>query len=172
MDNEEFNKILKEKFLILYKYLIKNGCNHHDAEDIIQNTFIKLMANLEGINVRKIDAWLFRVAINEFYDLCRKKSKNPILDTDDEAFLNNIMGEENCEGFVISKEIKRQISTVMDGIKPVFKNLLLLKYDMELSYKEIGALLDMEDSLVKNYLFRARKQFMKLWEELNYERQY
>jgi RNA polymerase sigma-70 factor (ECF subfamily) len=170
MDNEEFNKILKEKFLILYKYLIKNGASHHDAEDIIQNTFIKLMANLEGINVRKIDSWLFRVALNEFYDLCRKKSRSPIINTDDEAFINNLMGEENCESLIISKEIKVQISTVMEAVKPVFKNLLLMKYDMGLTYKEISALLDMNDSVVKNYLFRARKQFMKLWEELNYER--
>ncbi|QAA33780.1 RNA polymerase sigma factor [Clostridium manihotivorum] len=170
MDNEEFNKILKEKFLILYKYLIKNGSSHHDAEDIIQNTFIKLMANLEGINVRKIDSWLFRVALNEFYDLCRKKSRSPVINTDDEAFINNLMGEENCESLIISKEIKGQIATVMEAVKPVFKNLLLMKYDMGLTYKEISALLDMNDSVVKNYLFRARKQFMKLWEEFNYER--
>jgi RNA polymerase sigma-70 factor (ECF subfamily) len=102
------------------------------------------MANLEGINVRKIDSWLFRVALNEFYDLCRKKSRSPIINTDDEAFINNLMGEENCESLIISKEIKVQISTVMEAVKPVFKNLLLMKYDMGLTYKEISALLDMK----------------------------
>ncbi|GFZ31475.1 DNA-directed RNA polymerase sigma-70 factor [Clostridium zeae] len=170
MYNEELNKVLKEKFLIVYKYLIKNGCNHHDAEDIVQNCFIKLINNLAGIDIKKVDAWLFRVALNEFYDLCRKGARYPSANVDDGTFLNNLASEEDCEAIIINSLISGQISVVMDNLKPVFKNLLLLKYDMDLSYKEIGALLDINENLVKNYLFRARKQFIKVWEELNYER--
>lgn len=170
MYNEELNKVLKEKFLIVYKYLIKNGCNHHDAEDIVQNCFIKLMNNLAGIDVKKVDAWLFRVALNEFYDLCRKIAKYPSANVDDSTFINNLASEEDCETKIINSLISGQISVVMNNLKPVFKNLLLLKYDMDLSYKEIGALLDINENLVKNYLFRARKQFVKVWEEMNYER--
>lgn len=170
MYNEELNKVLKEKFLIVYKYLIKNGCNHHDSEDIVQNCFIKLINNLAGIDIKKVDAWLFRVALNEFYDLCRKGTRYPSVNVDDSVFLNNLASEEDCEAIIIKGLISGQISTVMDKLKPMFKNLLLLKYDMDLSYKEIGALLDINENLVKNYLFRARKQFTKVWEELNYER--
>jgi RNA polymerase sigma-70 factor (ECF subfamily) len=170
MYNEELNKVLKEKFLIVYKYLIKNGCNHHDAEDIVQNCFIKLINNLAGIDIKKVDAWLFRVALNEFYDLCRKGIRHPSVNVEDSVFLNNLASEEDCEAIIIKGLISGQISVVMDNLKPMFKNLLLLKYDMDLSYKEIGALLDINENLVKNYLFRARKQFIKVWEELKYER--
>ncbi|WP_343216266.1 RNA polymerase sigma factor [Clostridium frigoris] len=43
------------------------------------------------------------------------------------------------------------------------KNLLILKYNMDLSYKEISNVLDINESTVKTYLFRAREQFKNKW---------
>lgn len=104
MNTKEFNSILKIKMLIVYKYLIKNGCSHNDAEDIVQDTFIKAIQYIDGINLNKLT--------------------------------------------------------------PSHKNLLLLKYEMDLTYKDIGEILDISENTVKTYLYRARNNFKKFWEKI------
>lgn len=169
MDLRELNLLLKDRMLIVYRYLIKNGCSHHDAEDIVQDTMIKTYEYISGINIDKLNGWLFRVAINRFYDVCRKKSRYPQLNIDDSVFLNNLSSEDNCEDYILNCETREHISRTIDRLSPMQKNLLVLKYDMELSYREICEMLDISEENLKIYLYRARNSFKKYWEEEQYE---
>ena len=69
----ELEKLFAEKMPVIYKYLVKIGCSHADAEDIVQSTFLKAFVYLDAIDAEKISSWLFKVALYQYYDLCRKQ---------------------------------------------------------------------------------------------------
>lgn len=56
-----------------------------------------------------------------------------------------------------------EIRGCLNSLKESYKELLILEYEMELSYKEIGKLLGFPEQTVKTYLFRARTEFKSIW---------
>ena len=160
MRNDIISRMFIDKMNIIYCYLIKLGCNPEDAEDITQDTFYKALKYFDGIDASKISSWLFRVAINKYYDLCRAKKRHIQVSIDEEIFKddNNL-----CEDYILDLERKEDILRVLNSLNDIQKNLLILKYNMGLSYKEIAEVLDITESTVKTYLFRAREQFRSNW---------
>ncbi len=71
--------------------------------------------------------------------------------------------ELNC---LISKEVKN-ILKVLNELKETYKSLLIFKYEMNLSYKEISLFLGMDENMVKTYLYRARNKFKEEWRLFN-----
>jgi len=63
--------------------------------------------------------------------------------------------------------MNQEISFTLERIKGVYSQLLVLKYELELSYNEIALLLGMKKETVRTYLFRARKEFQEKWRDLH-----
>ena len=105
--------------------------------------------------------------MNELKKLLRKRGKELSILIDNEHFWNNFADDQDTELSVLTIELNHEITVVLDGIQEIFKQLLLLKYELELSYKEIALLLGMKEETVRTYLFRARKEFQKKWRELH-----
>lgn len=164
MKDELFIKLYNEKGPIIYKYLIKNGANHELAQDIVQNTFIKVMEYMGDIEIKNIYSWMFRVAINQYYDYCRKKLRYPEVDIDSKEFFCNLVLEDDCQLELIRSENAKEIKKVLNSLKDTYKSLLVLKYELKLSYKEISIALNLSESNVRTGLARARNQFKKAWE--------
>lgn len=170
MSNVILEKLFANKMNIIYKYLIKIGCNPADAEDIVQDTLLKAVIHLEAINSDKITSWLFKVALNSYYDLGRKNKKFPLVSLEVEIILNNISTEDHLpEKYILDSEKKKQVSMVLEDLNPIYKNLLVLKYDVGLSYREIAEILDINEQTVKTYLYRAKQKFRDIWGEFNFE---
>jgi RNA polymerase sigma-70 factor (ECF subfamily) len=99
---------------VIYKYLVKIGCSHADAEDIVQSTFLKAFVYLDAIDAEKISYWLFKVALNQYYDLCRKKQKLPLASLQIESLVNNMQAEDYLpEDYVLDNEKRKQIERVL-----------------------------------------------------------
>lgn len=157
---EELYNALREKTDIIYKYLVKIGANAGDAEDIVQEALYKLMLYIDSVDPKKAYSWLFRVAVNHYYDLCRKQKKEiqssfETLELLDESFVP--------ENVVEQSEMRNDINKVLNQLPPLQKQLLLLKYEMDLSYAEIAEFLDLNPGTLKTYLFRARNAFKELY---------
>lgn len=165
MSNELINEMFQNEMNLIYKYLIKLGCSPENAEDIVQDTFCKALKYIEGIQADKLSSWLFKVAVNNYYDLCRKNNRHINLSIDEEIFKESLTDSKLVEDFILDSEKKKEILEILNSISDIYKNLLLLKYDMGLSYKEIAELLDINENTVKTYLFRAREQFKKVWRD-------
>jgi RNA polymerase sigma-70 factor, ECF subfamily len=160
LDYEALQPLLEEKMKTIYKYLVKIGANPSDAEDIVQETVYKFVLFLESIDSEKASSWLFRVALNQYYDLCRRQ-KRQIVVSDENNFLQDDMSLP--EEYIGQQEMKQEIDKVLNQLKPLYKNLLLLKYELELSYEEIADMLDLKIGTVKTYLFRAREKFKEMY---------
>lgn len=163
MNNELINEIFKQKMNIIYRYLIKLGCSKEDADDIVQDTFYKALKYIDGIQTDKLSSWLFKVAINKYYDLCRKNNRYIHVSIDEEIFKESLTDKNLSEDYLLNLERKEEILKVLNSISDIQKNLLIFKYELDLSYKEISELLDINENTVKTYLFRAREQFKKMW---------
>ena len=169
MKTETIEVLYQQKFQIIFKHLISMGCSKENAEDIVQNTFYKAIENMIHLEVENISAWLFKVSIHQFYDICRRTQRFPKVNIDDHAFISFFIQEETGEDFILLKEFHGDVHNLLDELKPSYKNLLLLKYDIGLSYEEISAMLDMKVETIRTSLYRARKEFKQKWRE-KYER--
>ncbi len=167
MDKDLIINLYKKQYKIISLYLIKCGCSVSDAEDIVHDSFIKAIEYLEGVKVNDVSSWLFRVAVNKYKNFNkRKKIINTVL-INEESFYEQIAQEFTVEGEILSKEISAEIRGTLNGLKEEYRSLLILKYDMELSYKEIGLLLGINEDSVKTYLYRARNKFKEEWRKSN-----
>lgn len=163
MKNDLISKMFINKMSIIYSYLLKLGCSQEDAEDIIQDTFYKAIKYIDGLDTSQISSWLFKVAVNKYYDLCRKKNRFVHVSIDEEIFKVSPSDSTLCEDYIIDLERKEEVLRVLNTLNDIQKNLLILKYSLNLSYKEIAEILDINESTVKTYLFRAREHFRNKW---------
>ena len=152
----QLHQILQPKMLEIKKYLIRLGAPAADAEDIVQDTVYKALLYIDSIDEHKFSAWLYKVAINRYYDLCRR-SKRIVIPIDNV----DVPDTELPEDHLLLKEKREDIERVLAQLLPLHKQLIIMKYDLELSYQEIAELLGIKTDTVKSALFRARKQFQK-----------
>ncbi|WP_342527322.1 RNA polymerase sigma factor [Chryseomicrobium sp. FSL W7-1435] len=159
MNDSIMGRKLNELLKFVYSYLIKMGASKEDAEDIIQDTAYKFLKYIDSIQVDKVQSWLFRVAINHYYDLYRKKSKQREIVL--KFNILEIFEEETPERVLMQSELERDIHEVLVKLNPKYRQLLLLKYSTGLKIKEIAELYNMKEGSVKTILHRARQEFIE-----------
>ncbi|WP_164669755.1 RNA polymerase sigma factor [Virgibacillus doumboii] len=164
MGNHTQNDELNNELNIVYRYLVKKGVPHKDAEDAVQETAYKYLRYSDSIRSSKVRSWLIRVALNFYYDQ-RRKDKKYIFNLKEN--IRESESDEMPEAVILENERKEELHLLLNKLKPRFRELLLLKYESELSYDEISKLLGMSISSIKTNLFRARKKLVKLYEEAN-----
>ena len=127
----------------VYKIALSQTKDRHDADDVFQEVFLRLITNLNKIQSREhLKAWLIRVTLNcckTHYRVWRMRSAELIED------IPYITPEEH-DIFYAVLELPQKYKTVIH-----------LFYYEELSVKQIGEILDMKESTVKSQLFRARE---------------
>lgn len=134
------------------RLLLAKGAKKEDAEDIIQNTFYKVYTLLDDLTESHLRPWFFRVALNEFIDLKRKKDNQNIHLTDE---IYSKLPHQDCEIDAILN--KDEIFYLLRDVKEAYKEIFILKYYYDLSYEEIASLLDIKTGSVKQKLYRARQ---------------
>jgi RNA polymerase sigma factor (sigma-70 family) len=163
MDNQLLIELYKKQSKIIFGYLIKNGCSKEEAEDIVQDSFTKAIQYMDGVAKDKLSSWLFKVAINEFRNRLKKNKRIYQLSIDEEEFSSRLTAAGDFTEQALLKEQKQEVKECLSKLKGGYKDLLILKYEMELTYKEISLLLGMQETIVKTYLYRARKEFEREW---------
>ncbi|MDF2946520.1 MAG: polymerase sigma factor, sigma-70 family [Bacillales bacterium] len=147
----------------LYFYLVKQGADAEIAKEIVQESVYKSIVHIDSIDTDKYRAWLFKVALNLYFDFCRKnKLKFELLN---ESIHSN---QKLTEELLIDNEHSEKVRKILKLLPVGFRQLLILKYELDWSYQKIGDYLDMNTKTVKTYLARARAKFKELyWGEGN-----
>lgn len=112
---------------------------HDDANDVLQNTFIKAWTNLDSFQGKsQLSTWLYRIAINEAIDFLRRKSKSTMVDIDeDPGVANALMGDDYFDGDQAQVLLQQAIAKLPDVQRVVFN----LKYYDDMKYTEMSKLL-------------------------------
>jgi RNA polymerase sigma factor (sigma-70 family) len=167
MNSQFLLEIYNKQAKMIYFYLKKNGCSHEDAEDIVQESYMKYITYSSGVPSDKALSYIFTIAMNEFKKMLKKKGKEQVISINDQHFWNNFANDHDTESSVLNIEMNQEIVLTLGNMKEVYKQLLVLKYELELSYKELSLLLGMKEETIRTYLFRARKEFQKKWRGLH-----
>ena len=142
----------------LYKYIIKIGGNNEIADDIIQNTFLKAIKNIESFNKKStLKTWLFSIAKYELYSYFRK-NKITFKEISEEDKINNL----DYTNKILSNEILKAVSKC----KPPLNKIMTLRLVYGMSFKEIGDKVGKTENYCRVNFYRIKE---KLRREYEYE---
>ncbi len=171
-DRAEFARFVETYSPFIYRLGMKMLNNPQDAEDILQETFIKAYRHLDNFDGRsRISTWLYRIATNEALMLLRKKrpdaiSVNEPWDSESEEQEPLQIVDWCClpEGELMSEEARNYLDTAVDNLPAGLRVVFLLREIEGLSTRETADVLDLSEAAVKTRLSRAR---LRLREQLS-----
>jgi RNA polymerase sigma factor (sigma-70 family) len=149
LDNKEYNTVVKTHSNNLYRFILKMLKDKDGTNDIVQDAFMKLWQHIEQVDFDKAKSWLFTTARNTMLNKIKRDKRTESMDSGNfsEPYANN-------NNF----ELKELIDKSLDQLPELQKSIILLR-DLEgYDYKEIGEILDLNESQVKVYLFRGRQK--------------
>ncbi|MEP7268397.1 MAG: sigma-70 family RNA polymerase sigma factor [Saprospiraceae bacterium] len=136
--------------------------NMEVAQDCTHDIFIKVLTNIAKFNQQsKFSSWLFSITYNHCIDFIRKSKKSFLSDIPLEKIVES---DEISDAFLMETKIGR-LKKVLSEMDEGEKTLLLMKYQDELSIKEIGDILGKEDSATKMRIKRAKQRFKQIYDE-------
>jgi RNA polymerase sigma-70 factor (ECF subfamily) len=139
------------------KYLISRGAKLQDAEDIVQDTFIKMLELDIFIAPEKLRAWMYRVSIRSYIDKYRRAKHY------DRLLMK--LGHDLKQFEMPEVADKPELSRFFKQLKPRDEKLLRAYYYEQLSTKDLAARFDISLSKAKVDLHRARKKLKNLLEK-------
>jgi RNA polymerase sigma-70 factor (ECF subfamily) len=125
----------------LYWHIRRIVLNHDDADDVLQNTFIKVYRNIEGFKGdSKLYSWMYRIATNEALSFIKNKARKLGVSNDEitERTTKNLEADVYFEGDAIQLKLQKAISGLPEKQKLVFN----MKYFEDMKYEEISEILE------------------------------
>lgn len=156
--------VLKYEFRLLGYVKKISQSDQEEAEDILQEAFIKIWKNLNGYDPRlTLESWLFRIVHNETISFWRKKTsfgKDRTVAIDDDRLLEMFAEDQTSE---TNRDLTfKLIENVLPMLKQEYREVLVLKFLEDKSYEEISDILKIPEGTVATRINRAKKSFRAL----------
>jgi RNA polymerase sigma-70 factor (ECF subfamily) len=158
----------------LYGAAMRLTRNPADAEDLIQDTYLRAFRGFAGFKEgTNLKAWLYRILTNSFINTYRKRQREPQTvdgpDDIDEWYLFDRLGAQSVQGSAESEVLDRMpdedVKRALESIPENFRMAVLLADVEGFSYKEIAEIMDVPIGTVMSRLHRGRKALEKaLWD--------
>ena len=165
-DRAEFARLVDKYHEMIYRLAIKMVNNPQDAEDILQETFIKAYRHLEKFDGRSsLSTWLYRIATNEALMFLRRQKPDMIsvdetLDTGEGELepLKIVDWSSLPEDELMSAEAQVYLDKAVEKLSPSLRVVFVLRDIQSLSTRETADVLNISETAVKTRLSRARLQ--------------
>lgn len=168
-DPERYAEIIERYQTKLFIYLYRLIGDREEAEDILQDVFIKTYRNLNSFDTsRKFSSWIYRISHNEAVNYIKRKSLRrfipweDITATKDKLEMSSV--EEGVDKAWMRKETNQEIDQAISRLSFKYRQVLVLRYYSDKSYEEISEILGRPVNTVGTLINRAKK---KLAEELS-----
>jgi RNA polymerase sigma-70 factor (ECF subfamily) len=157
--DRDFTELYRAHLRDVYSYSYYRIGNHHDAEDLTEQTFLQAYRHFERAqresNGRPLRPWLIRIAHNLAANYYRDRSRRPVTQLDDAAVLTSPRGtEEMVEGREEVKEVLEGVSKLPDDRREA----LIMRFALGMDNKEIARAMDRSEGATKVLIHRAIKQ--------------
>lgn len=160
-DTAAFGELIERYEATLLRYVMRRShATKEDAEDIVQNSFIKMYRNINDFDSSlKFSSWAYRITHNELIDWYRKQKSRPqlIFSEKDEDIFASIAGDMNIEKDAIQAEVKKEIKDIIETLDPKYQEIISFRFFEEKSYDEIADILQIPPGTVAIRLSRAKK---------------
>ncbi len=171
-DRTEIARLVDAHSTNIYRLALKMLANPQDAEDVLQNTFLKAIQALSKFEGRSsLSTWLYRIAVNEALMMMRRRKPeiqlaSKVEDDDDSEFLLTQFSDWCClpESDLMSSEAQSYLDNAIQQLSEKLRIVFVLRDIEKLSIRETSETLGLTETTVKTRLLRAR---LKLREELS-----
>jgi RNA polymerase sigma-70 factor (ECF subfamily) len=166
-DQEAFEELLRRHQHRVFAVAGGILRRREDVEDIAQQVFVKAYFSLKRFDQRAaFSTWLYKITVNECWDLLRKKKVRPLVYESDlsEEQAKQVIADEgkNSSGPDISErlEARQRVENLLEGLDERDRLMLILKEVEGFAVEEIAQVLDLNANTVKVRLFRARRRIV------------
>ena len=155
--NLAFEKLLQQYQKPLYNHIRNIVLNHDDADDVLQNTFIKVFKYLNKFKGEsKLFSWIYRIATNEALTFLKQKAKKNGISSETMQYktIDNLKSDTYFDGDEIQIKLQKAILSLPEKQQLIFR----MKYFQELKYEEISEILGTTVGGLKASYFHAVKK--------------
>jgi RNA polymerase sigma-70 factor (ECF subfamily) len=153
----------------LFNYIRRiSNFSEEDINDTLQEVFLKVYLNLNDFNNElKFSSWIYSITHNQVISNYRKFKVRPEGNSIpiDESIIKKIIFDFNIEREIDNKLINKIIFSVLNSLKPKFKEILVLKFFEEKDYNEISDIIKKPVGTVASMINKAKKEFKKNYQE-------
>jgi len=163
-DLAEFARMVDSYSTKIYRLALKMLADEQDAEDVLQNTFMKALQSIDTFEGRSsLSTWLYRIAVNEALMLLRRQKPTiPVamdFEDDEDEIQHPTQFTDWCclpEEDLLSAESKKHLDKAIQRLPEKLRVVFLLRDVEGLSIRETSEALDLTETAVKTRLLRAR----------------
>ncbi len=161
LKDQAFFAVLVNRYSPKLSRYIKRISNfdNEEVEDVLQDIFIKLYKNLNDFDIDlKFSSWIYRIAHNQVISHHRAKSARPQTVEIDDFLANRLRAEIDLNVEIENRDLQREISAVLTKLKPIHREVLVLRFFEEKSYEEISDILKKPNGSVATLIYSAKKE--------------
>jgi len=172
-NREAFAELVEATSAQIYRMMVRILGDQQDAEDVLQETYIKAFRSLPAFEGRSsTTTWLYRIAVNEALMLVRKRKPQTVSVDDDTSFDPEVESDameltDFCclpEGELLSSESRRFLDQAVQNLPENLRVVFVMRDQEGLSIQDTAEALDLSENNVKTRLLRAR---LRLRQELS-----
>jgi RNA polymerase sigma-70 factor (ECF subfamily) len=167
-DTGSFAVIIKKTERLVAQIIFKMISIPEDRKDLAQEVYLKVYKNLRGFQFQcRLTTWIAQITYNACINHLRKKKLVLVDDGSTMGSENEVIemlqnklhaGRNDSEAFLFKKELAQILQAEIEKLPPLYKTLITLYHNEELSYLEIAEITGLSEGTLKSYLFRARKK--------------
>lgn len=160
-DQDAFRVLVERHSRSIFRLAYRMTNNEHDAEEIVQETFLRAYKRLGKFEERaSFKTWLYRIAINCSLDLVRSRQRAEDKREVEDAEGNDPMAavaahSPSPERLLLSDEVRRKVQSALGRLGPLERAAFVMRHFEGHSIEEIGQALGLRASATKNNIFRA-----------------
>ena len=159
-DEDAYRILVERHSRSIFRLAYRMTANEQDAEDVVQETFLRAYRQLKRFESRSnFGTWLYRIAVNCSLDLIRKRRRHdepPTEPSSEEETMYQLRDERPTpDRMVLGAEIQKKVDTVLSTLGPKERAAFSLRHYDGMSIEEIGVVLGVRPSAIKNSIFRA-----------------
>lgn len=161
--SELFGELVERYEAKLLRYARKFLLDPEDAQDIVQDVFIKAYENLQSFDVtRKFSPWIYRIAHNEFVNALKKReSRRTAFAIDFDTLFPYLQAADTADSAALERDTRETLEKHLDKLDAKYREPLILYYLESMDYREIADILRIPVSTVGVRLARARAMLQK-----------
>ena len=144
-NNRAFDLLLSRNQSRLFSYILFVVRDRNTAEDIFQETFVKVITRLQDgkyTTSGKFSAWIMRIVHNVIMDWYRDQRTERVVEATQDNDLSNISGSElvvgSIESHYVNSQVMRDVRNLLDNLPPTQREVVFMRYYQQLSFKEIA----------------------------------
>jgi len=171
-DSQAFRALVERHSRMIFRLAHRMTGNEHDAEDVVQETFLRAYRQLGRFEARaNFGTWLYRIAVNCSVDLIRSRRRVPATEgIDDLQQLSAAPAGQpeppDLDRLVFSAEIRRRVTAALDGLSHLERAAFVLRHFEGQSIDDIGRALGLRANATKHSIFRAVRKMRVALEPL------